>query len=153
MNPRSDILIRGSDGSALAIVEVKNRLNLSRDVARELRRNILSHDGLQQIPYFLLLSQDSGFLWAAPASKNPDSLPSFEFPMEKVFLRYLSQADLKERLRGTQLELLVLHWLNELAAAPVVPAEEPEKSLSKAGFLDTIQGATVIAEDSYARLH
>ena len=60
---RSDILIQNPEGQFVAVVEVKNMRDLSRDTATVLRRNSMVYNLLPQTPYFLLLSQDSGFLW------------------------------------------------------------------------------------------
>ena len=59
----ADIVVRDSEGNALALVEVKNRQELSPDIAATLRRNLISH-GLanQNARFFLLVSQDMGYL-------------------------------------------------------------------------------------------
>ena len=58
----ADALIRGALGDPIAVVEIKNRENLTQDVAIQLRRNLLVHGMLPNVPYFLLVSQDVGFL-------------------------------------------------------------------------------------------
>lgn len=51
------------DGTPVALVEIKNRQNLSADVAIQYCRNLLVHGALPRSPYFLLLSQDVGYIW------------------------------------------------------------------------------------------
>ncbi|HVB72500.1 MAG TPA: hypothetical protein VNE38_02995, partial [Ktedonobacteraceae bacterium] len=60
---RPDILIQSPQGKPIAVVEVKNRQHFSRDIAREYRRNLLTHGFYPHGPYFLLTSQDKGYLW------------------------------------------------------------------------------------------
>ena len=143
---RTDILVRSPDGQDIAVVEVKNRKNLSRDIATIVRRNMLEYGLRSHAPYFLLLSQDTGFLWKGQATENIDAPPSYEFPMEKVIARYSSGTDSKERLRGEYLELLFLQWLFELSNIPQRTDDEPEKSLALSGFLGAIKGAAVISQ-------
>jgi len=146
MTYKGDIIVQESDGRLIAIVEIKNRQNLSRDIAMMLRRSMID-DGLPlNIPYFLLLSEDTGFLWKQPDQAKPEASPTVEFPMKNIVTRYLPELGPEERLRGAELELLVLHWLNNLAWTPQIPNEEPEKSLAASGFLETIQGAIVLIE-------
>src|SRR5207253_2266346 len=110
-------------------------------------------DGLpHQIPYFLLLSQDTGFLWNEIGQRRLNTSPTLEFPMNDVVRRYLPNVNTKERLRGTELEFLVLQWLIDLTGGAQEANQEPEKSLALTNFLDSIRGATVIAEASLDRV-
>ena len=142
---RPDILIQSPEDLPIAVVEVKNRQDLTRELATALRRNIITHSLLPQTPYFLLISQDVGFLWKAPAS--PDTPPIYEFPMDKVVARYVKREP-GERLYGIEMEYLVLQWLNDLASGKLKTNEEPEKTLALAGFNDSIREATVTLEDA-----
>lgn len=144
---RPDILIRSPQGYPIAFVEVKNRQNMYRDVATELRRNLV-HSGVpSQVPYFMLLSQDVGFLWKGTKSENLDEPPAYEFPMDKVVRRYLELED-NRRIYGVVLELLVQQWLNDLTTSSQEPTEEPEKTLALSGFNESIKGATVVTEEN-----
>lgn len=144
--PRPDILIKNPQGFPIAVVEVKNQQNLSRDVATKLRRNMVAHGFLAQIPYFLLASQDVGFLWKEPKHVSFDAPPTYEFPMDKVVARYLKREP-GQRLYGAELELVVLQWLTDLALGTQKVVEEPEKTLALSGFNESIKGATILAEE------
>lgn len=145
---RPTILIQSPQGFPIAVVEVKNRQNLYRDVATDLRRNLVNYGVPSQVPYFMLLSQDVGFLWKGSKSENLDEPPAYEFPMDKVVKRYLELED-NRRIYGVVLELLVQQWLNELtiSTSSQVPTEEPEKTLALSGFNESIKGATVLTEE------
>jgi hypothetical protein len=62
--------------------------------------------------------------------------------------RYLPQVDTEERLSGSVLELLVLQWLNEIAANGQHSPEDPERLLATSGFLDSLRDATILVEVS-----
>jgi len=143
--PRPDILVRDPDGFPIAIVEIKNRQNLSRDVATELRRSMVAHGLPARVPYFLLLSQDVGYLWKDVKQTDLDAPPTYEFPMDKVVTRYLKE-DSEQRLYESILELLVFQWLNDLATNPGNVSEEPEKTLALSGFSQSIKDATILTE-------
>ena len=100
---RSDLLIKDIDDRPIAIVEVQSRLNMSSDVATEIRRSILDRGLPTHIPYFMLLSQDNGFLWINHSSRNPDGQPDYEFAMDKVIEKY-SLRKPEQRLYQTELE-------------------------------------------------
>jgi hypothetical protein len=144
--PRPDILVRSPEGYPIAVVEVKNQQNLSRDVAMKLRRNMVAHGLLPQVPFFLLASQDVGFLWKEPKYVSYDIPPTYEFPMDKVVARYLKREP-GERLYGAELELVLLQWLIDLTQGAHKNVEEPEKTLALSGFSESIKGATVLAEE------
>ncbi|MEW5987822.1 MAG: hypothetical protein AB1791_14405 [Chloroflexota bacterium] len=67
--------------------------------------------------------------------------------MDNVIRRYSVSINTTERLRGPELELLVLRWLNYLTWMSQDAAHEPEKSLAQTGFLAAIQGASVLLDE------
>lgn len=144
VNAQPDILIQSPDGHPIAVVEVKNIQNLSRDEATELRGNLVSYGVPSRAPYFLLLSQDVGYLWKDTKQDNLFTPPAYEFPMDGVVSRF-SQRKPGQRLYATELELLILQWLTNLSTKPQKNTEEPERTLAHAGFNDSIQGATIVA--------
>ncbi len=152
MKFRADILVQSPDGRPIAVIEVKNRQHLSRDVAIDLHS--IMADGLPHlIPYFLLISQDTGFLWNEIGRKRLNTSPTLEFPMNDVVRRYLPEVSMQERLRDTELELIVLQWLIDLTGGIQEANQEPERSLALANFLNSIRGAMVVAEASFDRVH
>lgn len=107
---------------------------------------MIAHGLPSRVPYFLLLSQDVGYLWKEPKQGNADAPPTYEFPMSPIVTRYLRR-DPNERLYGAELELLALQWLTDLTLKPERDTEEPEKTLARAGFNEAIRGATVLLEE------
>src|SRR5881392_136449 len=113
--PQPDIAVRSRSGSNLAIVEVKNIPRLSQSDAEQLRDAVLSSraEG-DSFKYFLLLSQEIGFIWQLSHLPN-QSVPSERFNLKPVLSEYLTDAELEQHLRGTELELMFAHWLGDLA--------------------------------------
>ncbi len=142
---RPDLLIENSDGDPIALVEVEAMSNLTRDEAIEIRRNIVARGLPAHVPYFLLLSQDVGFLWKESGRLSDSEPPTYEFPMHGVVNRYLDK-EAQERLYGSVLELVMLQWLYNLSTKPQVITEEPEKTLARSGFNESIKGAMVLME-------
>jgi hypothetical protein len=141
---QADVLIQGEEGWPIAMVEVKNRQGLTAEVATAIRRNLLAHGLLiQQVPFFLVVSQDAGFLWMQPKHQHPVDPPTVEFPMHPVVRHYVRWLGTGERLGGSALEIAVATWLSDqsVGGGPDIP--ETTEPLSEIGFLDAIRGATV----------
>ena len=143
---RADIAVQSSDGRLLAVVEIKNREHLTAEVATVIRRNLIAHGLVPELEYFLLLSQDRGYLWAGLSLPQLEAPPKAAFSMSPVISRYVPPRDSSDRLRELELELLVVHWLTELAAGACDPTQEPESILAGTGFLKAIQGASILVE-------
>lgn len=141
---RRDIILQNPDGQFIAVIEVKNLPDLSRDVATILRSNSMTYTLLPQTPYFLLLSQDKGFLWKEAWREGPETPPTYEFPMSQVIARYTSR-DPEDRLYEIELEFLAMQWLKDIAAGKQKIVEEPEKTLALAGFDESIKDASISA--------
>jgi hypothetical protein len=142
---RPDLLIEDDEGKPIAIVEVKSRQDLDRASAIEIRRNMLARGLPADVPYFLLLSQDVGYLWKETKQVNADAEPLYEFPMDKVITRYLN-GNSDKRLYESVLELVILQWLTNLTTKPQPLLQEPERTLALAGFNDSIKDAVVLIE-------
>jgi hypothetical protein len=143
---RPDIVIKSPEGRILVSVEVKNRDDLTRTTAIKLRYMLATEGLLLLTPYFLLVSQEKGYLWEDIWSMTPDAPPIYEFPMDAVVARYLKRK-VGTRLYRTELEFLILQWLTDLAAGALKSSEEPEMTLAIAGFNDAIREAVVLLED------
>jgi len=142
---RPDIVIHKPNGSLVAVVEVKNREEMNPQIATVLRRNLIAHDVLADVPYFLLLSQDKAYLWINRRRQELDAEPDSELPMKEVLESYLPSG-IEGRLRGSELELPVYSWLSDLAFATRDPVSRTEKILAKSGFIDAIRGAILSRE-------
>lgn len=142
---RPDVVVQGGDGFPVLVVEVKNRENFPREVASALRQAFLDHGLGNTAAYFMLLSQDVGYLWQQADVSANAHLPH-EFSTRNLLRRYLPDAGSPARLGGAQLELVVTQWLRDLAEHGSHAQEEPERTLATTGLLAAIEGATVLSE-------
>lgn len=140
---RVDLLARDKQGRAIAIVELKNRPGLSARAAAELRRNIIVH-GLRQIPYFLVLSQDKGYLWKPDAPI--DTMPQHSFLTRSVIPSHVIESARNGRLTERELEFFVLQWLLELPRKSPEHLQDFENELIRSGFVDAIKDAEILTE-------
>lgn len=140
-----DILIQSLEGDTIAVVEVKNLRDLTRDEAIQIRRSLVDYGVPVQVPFFMLLSQDIGFLWKDSKYENLDAPPMYTFPMGNVVARY-SDRKPGERLYEAEFEILALRWLNHLTIKAYSNSEEPEKTLALSGFIEAIEGAYALFE-------
>jgi hypothetical protein len=145
MRVQSDFAIYGADGSLVALVDARNREDLAAGIAAQNRRNLIVHGMLNgSVPYFLMVSQDYGYLWDQRAAHvGPESPPTTAFSMKPIIVRYLPSLATGVRLTGTQFELAVAQWLSDLTAGLVGVEGEPEATLSRSDFLDLIQDGRV----------
>lgn len=140
----ADLAVQSSSGDRIAPVEVKNQQNLTVEAATERRDNLLADNPLGLHPrFFLLLSQDAGYLWDLDA---PAPGPVAVFPMSKIVRRYLPSFADGQRLVERQLNLAVIPWLWDLVDGAVEVAEEPESTLADTDFLRATKGGRAETE-------
>ena len=75
----------------------------------------------------------------------PDTPPTAQFSMSEVIARYFPGVGPQERLRETELEMLLLQWLQDLAGPNGNAPAEPEATLARTGLLEDLRGTTVDA--------
>jgi len=146
----ADLFVRSATGLPVALIEVRNRQNLTLEVAMELQQDLLDYfsglrDGL--VPYFLMLSQETGFLWDLRKQQRGDDPPICVFPMQDVVAQYWPNLLPHERLRGSELELVVFQWLSDLANGRKTMNQKVEYALAQTDFLQAIHEATVQLEE------
>jgi len=147
MSRRADILVRTPLGQPLALVEVKNLERFTKDNALELRDALLWY-GIDAIPYVMVVSQSTGYLWKLQA-RRPGMAEYGQaqvLDMKPVFREYLTEVELGRHLRGAELELVLSHWLGDLARGhtQVLPQTQEEGPLSQ--FVADIRDAQIELE-------
>lgn len=144
----ADIVVLAPSGSSVALVEVKNPAHLTREMATILRRNLVARGLDDRVPFFLMVSQDRGFIWDQRQGIAPIHAPTAEFSMVPVVQRYLPDLEPHARLHGFALDIIVIQWINDLSLGVPAPSDEPERSLAAAGFLEAIRDGIVLTEDA-----
>lgn len=138
------IIARTANGTIIAVIEVKNRANLTPELAAFFRLNRWRF-GLRSLhsPFFMLVSQEFGYLWDQRDGPRPDAPPTMTFSMRPIIERYARWLEPDERLGGPQLELIVAGWLNDLADVHTEPAQPPLSAFAGTEFLDYLRDTTV----------
>jgi hypothetical protein len=146
MISRPDIAIRAANSTTLALVDVKNLPNLSLGDAVRVRDELAEHRRLgASAKYFLILSQGRGFIWEL--DENGEFAAGAEgFSMRPVLREYLTEAELDRHIRGADLELVLLHWLGDLARGKAMQPADVGGNGPFARFTSEIRGAEVLLE-------
>src|SRR5437588_11343817 len=140
---QTSITIEDYNEFPIDVVEVTRLPDIQHDEANEIRSSMLERGLPAYIPYFLLLSPDTGFLWKGDPSLSADSAPNEKFPMSSVITRYF-RGDPGKWSYYAALEWMALEWLMDLRAKPQEMIEEPDKMLTHAGFTDAIHRAMIL---------
>ena len=146
MSFQADVLVVDGRDTPVAAIEVKNRPNLQPPEATIIRRNLFAHRLVAPVDYFMLVSQDVGYLWGPTKRQTIDAPPDLSFPMSPVLERYSVEPTASGRLFQTQLELLVSSWIQELTSPASRAEGEPELSLERAGFTSAVRCGKVATE-------
>jgi len=89
MSPfQADLLIETYKSDPVAIIEIYNALNLSKERAIVIRGDMLRSGLPLSVPYFLLVSQDKGYLWKNSEQPDSDAPPLYHFPMTRIVRKY-----------------------------------------------------------------
>lgn len=140
----ADIVVTSESGLPVAVVEVKNRPGLTAEIAASIRRNLIIHHLASPLaPYFLIISQDTGWLWAEHPKSAPEALPTVGFPTAPIISGYTPWLQPSERLSGGSLEFVVANWLSDLALGRAPELGDVIAPLSGTGFLEALGGAGV----------
>ena len=148
MSFRADIVLRGCEGRVVAIVEVKNRPNLTPADAAIIRRN-LTAEGISCTPvFFLIVSQEVGYLWKGSHQYHDtdtplEAEPDYQFPMQEVFARYFSKETPMIWLREAEFSLVLLQWLSDMSRGLADVDKEPQRALAQIGFVNAVCGAYI----------
>jgi hypothetical protein len=146
---RADILVRSDDGYPIAIIEIEPQHDLIPEAAMTLRHRVLSQDLIREVAYFIVLSQQSGYLWKGEQDLNEP--PMYEFQMNQVLARYVPETDLRQGIDTTRFQLAVFQWVIDLTKSQLDVTEEADRTLVSSGFVASLTGALVLAEALIAR--
>ena len=139
---RPDITARTPDGELVAVVEIKAG-EIGPEDATEIRERIRTSMPEANKAYILVLTQDNGYLWRPLSSGTPPgSLPT-EFPMTDVVRHFLPEIGPSNRLRESELSLIMLQWLRNLGSGEGGTGTEAGTSLAESGFTEAIRKSEV----------
>lgn len=142
--PPVDILVTDAESRPIAVVEVKNKVGLSRDDAMRLLRDLSTYPSLPNAAYYLVVSQEHGYLWKGPLVAGTP--PTLQFAMDNVIERYGPALAENRRLRGGDVTVAVARWLIRLTNDKSDVGNVPESALCDTGFIAAMHGAVVVPE-------
>ncbi|MDQ3692131.1 MAG: hypothetical protein M3464_00685 [Chloroflexota bacterium] len=146
-----DIAARTRNGTIVAAIEAKNSRLLSQEVAVAFRHNLWT-DGPRALraPFFMVVSQEAGYLWDQRGRSRADAPPTLAFSMRPVIERYASWLEPDEWLYKEVFEQIVARWLNDLADTRTGTPQPIASELAETEFLDFIQNTRMIFLDDEA---
>lgn len=145
-----DLVVTDRKQWPMMVIEVQNPKQFDRDYAIDFRRNVLPALAIaERVPYFLLVSQDRGYLWKANDKAGLESPPSLEFDMKPVVKHFLTRfmRGGTKRLPPDVLAYYVALWIDE-NINPRPGAKKPTVPAAIAKVLLEVQGGTVREEAS-----
>jgi hypothetical protein len=143
----TDLIVRSTNGSVVAFVEIKNRQSLTAELASRYRRNLLAHGLTEASRYLVLMSQDRGYIWRPTFSDSPDLRPDVQFDVTPIIDRYLPHETRNGRLTEGGLTIIAAQWFSDLASGRYRPSDAPERSLVGSGLLEAMRDAQVAIGD------
>ena len=140
---KADIVVYDRNKQITLITEVKNKPNVSWQWAAQWRRNILAHEELPDVTFFMIALPNKFYLWKDAGNKAKVIEPSFEINAEPILKTYL-QKD-RKILTENGLESVISSWLNSL-----LNIENNDLSIQdwgiRSGFFNAIKGGTLVNE-------
>jgi hypothetical protein len=111
----NDIAILSATGWPALIVECKGGNEVSAEGAARFRRNLLTHQLVPDVPFYMLAYPNFLYLWRGESA--PASLPDFQAPSTSILKEYAPGLSAqRSNIQGSSLELVLLSWLSDLVA-------------------------------------
>ena len=134
--------VYSSQNIPIAIIEFKNLDRMDENFAIQFRKNMILENNYFTAPFFLLLSQNIGFLWKN-SGLHPEEPPTISFSVKEIIEKYFPTEDKDKWLSKPELEMVIFGWLMELSYLREIPESKAEKILADNNFLQAIKGAHV----------
>lgn len=138
----ADIAVFSKDRRPVLVVEVKGSgMYPTARSAAELRRSLMAHDLLPDVPFFMLATPIHIFLWRGDAAPSAD--PNYSAGAKPILDSYGSRHPNRDTpFRGGALEIVMFSWLSDLAsgARALSPDSDVDRMLLESGLYEQIQG-------------
>jgi hypothetical protein len=110
----SDIVVFSKQRRPVLVVDVRNSgLCDTAESAADLRRRLLAHRLVPDIPFLMIATPVQLSLWLQGA--NADDLPKFTAPTKAILDRYGPRCPKPESVRREALQIGIFFWLSGLA--------------------------------------
>ncbi len=144
MRNQFDIAAYSRDRQLILLAEVKWVKESSEDTAVFFRHNLLSHQLLPQVPFFLLAYRNALFLWKE--ASQSDARPNFQAATRPVLKKYLGGLADSDTGPGPEgMESAIKLWLSDLASGIESPdaGSDADKMLVDSGLYEMIRNGEV----------
>ena len=157
-NQKVDIIIYSMKRGFIAAIETNNQQNLDTEAVVYYRHQLAENNLVPPVRYYMIVSQDMGYLWIDASQEDFDAPPTHQFPMRPVVERYAASFHPEERIGRERFEDLVHSWTLDLTTSQPFwgsfsLTEEPEKTLAATGFIEAIKNADILYEPKDAYLY
>lgn len=146
MSQQADFVAYNQDGQLLLIAEVRSRVATSKVWAARLRRNLLAHGFLPEVPFFLLALPDKFYLWKDARNTPEETEPTYELNATSLLNLYYEQGGATpETITKQSLALVLTAWLNTLTQIGV-PNDVPQAdrdTLIRSGMVAALKGGHI----------
>jgi len=140
----ADIAVFSKDRRPVLVVEVKDSSMYSTaESAAGLRRSLMAHHFLPDVPFFMLATPIQISLWRGDA--HAGAYPNYSAAAKAVLDSYSSRhANRDKPVRGGALEIVMFSWLSDLASGvcALSPDSEVDRMLVESGLYERIRGGT-----------
>lgn len=145
MRYRPDFAVYSPDSKLQVVVEVKAVPERDADWAAKLRRNLVAHQEMPVVPYFILALPDQLYVWR-DGHVGGERAPDLALRTQQLLRQYCAWQP-HGLLTESALELYIFALLEELThLESVQPGNDVERALADLGLLDAIRAGEVKAE-------
>ena len=139
-----DLRLYGRDGHLVLIADIRARHGTSPEWAAMLRRNLMEHDELPAVEFFLIATPDRMYLWKG-VGKTPSLIaPTYMFDARSALKPYSESAGLDmDAIDKEVFELLVMIWLSGLARWRELDTEDEQGWVKDSNFLAAIKNGRI----------
>jgi hypothetical protein len=140
MMSRPDLVAYNRNDEVVLHVEVKRKINATREWAAKLRQNLLNDETLGNPQYFLIALPDRFYLWN---NGEAASEPNYSVDSRPILQRYVEQSGATpEQIGSSSFELLIGAWLGEVIHSAKSPEanEGSYRWLTESGLYEALVG-------------
>lgn len=147
---RADVAVYSPDQRLQLVVEVKKGPQTEKSLrnwAAQIHRNLVTHAGIPNAPYFLLVILPGKlYLWKDSDPFNLNKAPDCVIDAEEVLKPYFDQLPVSlEEAREYQLASLIASWLKDLVNSK--PLTDPALTwLVDSGLFEVISNGSVVMQ-------
>ncbi|HWE36157.1 MAG TPA: hypothetical protein VG406_06260 [Isosphaeraceae bacterium] len=131
------------DWQAVAAIDIRNSPLLTPEFATEFRHAVGNDGSRYSFPFYLLVSQEHGYLWDKATLGQPDAPPTIDLPMATILKNYSRADDPDRRLSSEAMFWRIFRWLLDLTLERRESLKDVAPSATLTAFLRAVEGGIV----------